>query len=712
MGNCVDLIETIGARSAESPEALALVFVDHRGVELARYTYGQFWEVSCSIASEIQESLHPGDRVVLAVTSGPGAVLTFLGCLCAGVLPVIATAPRHRNDQARLSRLTHILAATQPRRLYVSSESDGAIEPGVTPPGCQRIVFNESDSAPTAGFEMNGASLWRRPDINGSSPAYIQFTSGSSGRPRGVLLVHSNVLANLTAIHRVFGHDRDFRGFSWLPLHHDMGLVGHVLEPLSRGASSVLAPPSLFSFQPLAWLSCISRFRATDSGAPPFAYRMCALRPGELPADLELSCWRNAYCGAETIAPDVLEQFAARFSARGFRRAAFLPCYGLAEATLLAAGGRELIHQAGRLSYALLPEVGMRVLHPENNEEATAGELGEICISGPCVGRTLGEGTESRDAFVSVNGVETRFLRTGDMGSIFEGRLRLAGRKDGLMIVRGVKYYPEDVEGILSAIPEMAGEGAAVCFSTPGSETSEIVVLQEIRRTRPEEFRDLTARIHSAVNDGCGLTLSAVALVRQGGILRTSSGKISRAENRTAWIAGKIQSQFVLRRSPQTRDRSRDIAVIGMACRFPKAPDLDSFWNLLSSGVDAIEEVPADRWDWRDYYSPEVAPGKMNTRWGGFLDGVYEFDAAFFGIPDHEALEMDQQQRLVLEVAWRAIEHAGLPLDRLRRRGVILHQRDVRAQCGEQGLPDFGIGRGGRRNVEGVDHTPLEFTVG
>lgn len=669
----IDLVELLEARAALWPDEPAFTFLDRHADELAAFSYRELRNTCCALAAEMQQSLSPGDSVVLALSSGPRTVLTFLGCLCAGVLPVITTPPRHPKDEARHRRLEHVLRETRARRLYLSSEASAFVQDGTLPPDCLRLDVDEERNFAS----HSDAEMWRRPAITGDSPAYLQFTSGSTGKPKGILLSHANVLANLTAIQRVFAHGRDFRGFSWLPLHHDMGLVGHVFAPLHAGGISVLAPPTLFSSRPLAWLECISRFRATDSGAPPFAYHLCAARAEELTAELDLSCWRNAYCGAEVVDPSILERFAKRFAPQGFRKGALLPCYGLAEVTLLAAGGHELEQENGQYGYALLPEVGVLVLQPDADTAMPDGEPGEVCVSGPCVGKLLGDEAETRLARLGVDSVERQWLRTGDIGSVSRNRLLLKGRKDGMMIVRGVKHYPEDIETIATAMPELAGEGSSICFAVPGIGTSETVLLQEIRHTRPEDYSRLANRIHLAVAEASGLTLSTIALVRRGAILHTSSGKRARAATRDAWMEGRIRSQFLLRQSTgsaEARERSRDVAVIGMACRFPKAASLEEFWDLLAHGVDAIDEVPADRWDWKEHYAPEVLPGKMNTRWGGFLEGIYDFDARFFGIPDHEALEMDPHQRLVLEVAWRALEHAGLSLDRLRgsNTGVFL----------------------------------------
>ncbi|HEY6391893.1 MAG TPA: beta-ketoacyl synthase N-terminal-like domain-containing protein, partial [Bryobacteraceae bacterium] len=681
-GNCLNLIDILNVRAAANPHKTAFQFLGNDGGELCRLSYSLLLTKSRAFAGRLQTQAARAERVVIAASSGPAAVLAFLGCLQAGVVPVLSPAPRHRKDRRSLDRLQRIIAMTAPRRLYVAEESFEAAGSMELPNTCTLVALDDRAAIEDPGDER-AAQDWRRPAVDGETPAYLQFTSGSTANPRGVVIRHRNLLANLALIARVFGHDENVRGFGWLPLHHDMGLVGHVLEPLYAGGLSVLASPAMFSRNPLSWLEAIARYRATDSGAPPFAYQLCARHSGETPANLDLSCWRNAYCGAEAIPEHVLEQFASRFAAHGFARTAFLPCYGLAEATLFVAGGKRPDGWASRgdparLCYELAPEIEVRILDKDGRAEQAEGECGEIAIAGCSVAEDYHQAPEAtcaaRVSLRSGDG-ERLFLRTGDLGFVSGGDLVVTGRKSDLIIVRGVNYHPEDLEESAASAYDLPRQDSLACFSIPGPATEQAMLVVEAKSSQ-EGLAEAAAAIETAISEAHGLPVS-VAFVKRGSIPRTSSGKISRRACREAWLDATLERSVIWRKSVSAapretppaqpgRNPARDIAVIGMACRFPGANDLDSFWTLLAEGADAIQVAPQDRWDSDLYYDPNPAvPGKMNTRWGGFIDAIDRFDAGFFGIAPHEAVEMDPQQRLVLEVAWRALEHAGVTKERL-----------------------------------------------
>lgn len=669
----------------------AFIFLDGDGAEVARLSYGETRRRSRAFAAGLQAELGPGERVVLALPTTPELVLAFYGSLLAGVIPVLCAAPRHRRDQRGEQRLRMVLAQAGAKRLFVASEGAAALEQLSLPAGCKVVAGIEELSA--------DEKLWQRPAVSASSPAYLQLTSGSTARPHLVLLSHENVLSNLEMVRRLFDDD-EMRGVSWLPPYHDMGLVGHLLEPAYNEGLSVLAPPGLFAHDPLNWLKAVSRYRATSSGAPPFAYAQCVRRAADAPADLDLSCWKNAYVGSEQVWLDVLEEFARAFAPYGFERGALLPCYGLAEATLYVAG-RHLSEDTRRKArspetglaltgYALTdPELAVRIVEPDSGRELPAGEVGEVCLSGPSVTRGYYGDEEATSAAFrpSSDGVRA-MLRTGDLGFLDGDALYIAGRLKDLVIIRGVNYHPEELEASAGASHELLRHLPAACFSVEGRETERLVVLQEVGPSRREEWPAVIAAVRDAIADQHGIQPSAVMLVRRGTLPRTTSGKVSRAQCREAFVAGTLRREAVWGDAPARRFEpaveapgprrngteapaaegvSEPIAVVGMACKFPGgADDPEALWALLAEGVDAISETPPDRWDPDLFYDPRPAvPGKMNTRWGGFLQGVGDFDAEFFGIAAHEAAEIDPQQRLLLEVAWRAFESAGLTARRL-----------------------------------------------
>jgi acyl transferase domain-containing protein/acyl-CoA synthetase (AMP-forming)/AMP-acid ligase II/surfactin synthase thioesterase subunit/acyl carrier protein len=681
------ITEMIDLRASLRPDKSAFVFLGTDGEEVSRCSYGELRHKSLSFAAGLQQAeILPGEIVVLALTTGPEAIVAFFGSLYAGVIPVLLVPPRHKKDRQGIERLQRVVNKTMARRLYVAEGNFIALKTPLTGPGCDIICAPEHSASP---------ARYVRPDVSGVSPAYLQFTSGSTSQPRGIVLSHENVLANLELIRRVFKHDERLITVSWLPLHHDMGLIGHALEPLLVGGTSVLLPPAAFALEPLHWLRAISHYRAMSSGGPPFAYHLCAQRAGALERGLDLSCWSNAYVGAEPVSFDVLEDFARAYAPHGFRRAAFLPCYGLAEATLFVAGesavdGLKISRDNGTarklIGYSCKHgELEIRIVDPESGTERPDGQAGEILVSGRSVAQEYFDDKEaSSRAFVTAAaGEDARsFLRTGDLGFLHDGVLYVTGRLKDLIIIRGKNYYPEDIEATVRAGHELLRHEASASFSVPGRATEELVLVLEVKPVTKSGWPALFAAARDAIAQEHGLQTATIILIRRGGLPRTSSGKISRSACRDAYLRGALSEEARWQSSRADSDESErlrvepfshhqsspePIAIIGMACRFPGAESgPEAYWSLLAGGVDAIREIPPERWNADLFYDPRPAvPGKMNTRRGGFLRDIDAFDAEFFGIAPHEAAEVDPQQRLLLEVAWRAFEHAGLSTSHL-----------------------------------------------
>lgn len=660
------LIDLIEFQAAALSTKTALIVLDNHGNELESLSFADLAGRARALAVALRRDLQPGDRVVLALASGVDAVIAFLGTLYADLLPALAAPPRHARDRRGMGRIERIAASTAARRVFLAPEFLATAHGAALPETCEPICI-ESLEAPHA--------RWTPPTGEPHGAAYLQFTSGSTQQLKGVVLSHANVLANLAFIDELFRHDPALAVFGWLPLHHDMGLVGHVLEPLYVGACSILAPPAFYSSRPLNWLEAISRYRAASSGAPPFAYHACAAFVGECSPDLDLSCWANAYVGAEAVPESTLAAFTNRFAKHGFRQAAWLPCYGLAEATLLVAGGHRHpgweSHQSTdrRLRYAVDPRrARIRILAPGARHEVAPGEIGEIALCGPSVAPGYYQDPERTHATFIALDDGAPYLRTGDLGLLAGDDLVVTGRSSDLLIICGVNYHAEDLEQSIRQALEPQARDATACFSVPDTEagTEQVVLVQEVK-TPFAGHDETTAAMRDTLAQQHGLQLSAIAYVRRGAIPRTSSGKISRSACRSAYLEGKLDTAATWEaRSIHQRPSPERIAVIGMACRFPGADGSAEFWSKLAAGFDAITEVPSTRWDVARYYDPRPAiPGKMNTCWGGFLEGIDKFDAPFFGIAPGEAAEMDPQQRIALEVVWRAIEDAGLQAEAL-----------------------------------------------
>jgi len=393
--------------------------------------------------------------------------------------------------------------------------------------------------------------------------ALLQYTSGSTATPNGVMLTHGNLLANNQMIAEAFGHDETSRGVSWLPLFHDMGLIGHVLQPVFVGGLSVLLPPLSFIQRPVRWLEAISAWRATTSGGPSYAYALCADKIAAGKAEgIDLSSWRVAYCGSEPVRAAILKRFAQRFAGNGFRQEALQPCYGLAEATLLATSrapgeGLYVARPAAQATASIHEAVScgrpwaggkIAIVNAESGVPADEGQVGEVCISGPHVAAGYWRRpAESADVFRGdANEHGHAVLRTGDLGFLCNGELFVLGRLKDTIIVFGEKHAAEDIEATVALSDPLfeGSSGAAFAVSQDSADGSEKpVIVQEVRAKHADGETLLRAARNAAaaVIRAHNLRLSDVVFVRTGTLPRTSSGKVRRAACRDLYSDGQIE---------------------------------------------------------------------------------------------------------------------------------------------------------------------------
>ena len=394
------------------------------------------------------------------------------------------------------------------------------------------------------------AGLWEPPRVRSEDLAFLQYTSGSTSEPRGVMVSHANLLYNCDYMREVFGLSRSTVSLTWLPHFHDMGLVEGLMNPLYTGYPAVLIPPAQFVARPIRWLQAISKFRVTHSGAPNFAYDLCVrkVRPEER-AHLDLSSWTLAYTGAEPVRRATMDRFAGYFAPCGFSAQSFFPSYGLAEATLMVCGGRRKESPAAPKAPVACGrarrETRIAIVDPGTRRFCSDGVEGEIWLAGPTVARGYwNRSRETRETFdaYSADTNEGPFLRTGDLGVLDRGQLSITGRLKDLIIIRGSNFYPQDIEWVVGEAHEALRPGFGAAFSVAIEDEERLVVAQEVERrfrgAGPSELESIARAVREAVADEFELPLYALRLLKVGSIPMTSSGKIQRHACRADFLSG------------------------------------------------------------------------------------------------------------------------------------------------------------------------------
>lgn len=554
-----NIVALLAERAQQHPQRTALTFLRDGDGSEERLSYAELHDRACAIAAELQRRAGPGERALLLYPSGASYACAFLACLYAGWIAVPAYPPESL-DARHVARVLGIAADARPRLVLTEQTLAAPLQ------AVQRAqpLFAAIELLATDTVDLAQRADYRRPALAPDSAAFLQYTSGSTAEPRGVVVGHDNLMANERVIRAAFAMRDDDVVVSWLPLFHDMGLVGALLQPLYSGVSLVLMGPQHFIERPLRWLAAISRHGGTVSGAPDFAYRLCAERArAGLPAGLDLSRWRLAFCGAEPVRAATLEAFADRFGSLGFERRALYPCYGLAEATLLATGGEPGagVHTRRFAAPALSRNVAREleggaalvgcgrprmehelvVADVDSGALVAPGCVGELQLAGPSVTRGYWRRPElDADTFVEHGG--KRYLRTGDLGFELDGQVYITGRRKDVILIRGQNLYPQDLERSVEEQVEVVRKGRCVAFAIELRGGERVGVAAEISpRARawinPEQ---VCRAISEATGQEQGEAAQLVLLVNAGGLPITSSGKLQRAATRRAWLGGTL----------------------------------------------------------------------------------------------------------------------------------------------------------------------------
>ncbi|NJM71683.1 MAG: fatty acyl-AMP ligase [Scytonema sp. RU_4_4] len=559
------LIDILRYRALQQPDITVYTFLENGERESDHLTYQQLDRKARAIAAQLQSFLAPGERALLLYPPGLEFTCAFFGCLYAGIVAVPGYPPRQNQS---LSRLQAIVSDAQASVALTTQSLLANIE--------KRLAENPELGAvrwvATDNLNSNLASNWQEPTLCESNLAFLQYTSGSTGTPKGVMVSHGNLLYNEQMVKIAYQHTEKTIFVGWLPLFHDMGLIGNVLQPLYLGIPCFLMSPVAFIQMPFRWLQAISRYQATTSGGPNFAYDLCVrkITPEQL-ASLDLSSWDVAFNGAEPVRADTLERFAATFEPCGFRARAFYPCYGMAETTLFVSGGLKTappvvysVEGAALEQNRVVATVGKQedartivgcgqtwldqkiaIVNPESLTLCSASQVGEIWVSGPNVTHGYwnrrSETEQTFNAYLADTG-EGPFLRTGDLGFLQDGELFITGRLKDVIIIRGRNHYPQDIELTVEQSHPALRPGCGAAFAVEINDQERLVVVAEVERSylHKLDVNKVVGDICQAVTHQHELQVYAVLLLKTGSIPKTSSGKIQRHACQTGFLKGSL----------------------------------------------------------------------------------------------------------------------------------------------------------------------------
>jgi FkbH-like protein len=560
------LVDLVRQRARRRPDRLAFTFLPDGETESAHLTYADLDRQARAIGAELQAVGKRGDRVLLLYPASLDYIAAFLGCLYAGMIAVPSYPPRlNRPD----SRLQAIVADARATVALTSAPILSSLE--------GRLSHMPSLDAlrwfATEDISLDLAEEWRASEISAHTLAFLQYTSGSTAAPKGVMVGHDNLLYNLEMLKTGFGRSERDVFISWLPLFHDMGLIVMALQSIYVGARCVLIPSAGFLQRPFCWLQALSRYKGTISGGPNFAYDLCVQRvTQEEKETLDLRAWDLAVNGAEPVRHRTLERFAKAFAPCGLRRETLYPGYGLAEATVFVSGGdgaalespvahtfQEDALGRGQVSLASGPEGGqtlvacgqawlderITIVDPESLVRCQADRVGEIWVEGPNVAQGYwnrpDETRRTFQAYLADTG-EGPFLRTGDLGFVYDGRLYIAGRIKDLIIIRGRNHYPQDIELTVAKSHPALELDCGAAFSVDVKDEERLVVVQEVkRRYRHGDMTQVIDAVRQAVAEEYDLQVYAIVLIRPGSLPKTSSGKIQRRACRTKFLEGSLK---------------------------------------------------------------------------------------------------------------------------------------------------------------------------
>ena len=568
LSSLCSMVELLGYRAAEQPDDPAYILLSDRGREYTAISFAELDRRARRLGARLSERAEPGDRALLLFPNGIDFMVAFFGCLIAGIIAVPMMLPRR---QSARDSSDSIVADCAPRIGLATA----ALLSGGRVDIAGRFGSLDWLTADELATEAKAPATRDFPAIGADDLAFLQYTSGSTSQPNGVMVSHGNLLANLGMMRAAFGNTRASTYVSWTPLYHDMGLIINVLASLYTGALCVLMSPVAFVQRPLLWLRTISNYRAEVSVGPNFAFDLCVDRyRAEDVAGIDLSWWKLALNASETVRAETIRRFAATFEPHGFSSSAMYPAYGMAEATVLISAGDRgagpVIRAVSRVGLQkhraapppdeadtqevvgcgrTLPGEELIIVDPESRRKLSPGAIGEIWATGPNVALGYWQKPDATAASFAARLAEADddqfWLRTGDLGFLDEaGEVFITGRIKEIVIIRGVNHYPQDIEHTVQRChPALRRHGGAAFAINAAGGIEKLIVVQEVERTYRNRIEpaEIAARIREAIVLEHDIVPYEIALLRPGALPKTTSGKIQRALARQLWLTDALE---------------------------------------------------------------------------------------------------------------------------------------------------------------------------
>jgi acyl-CoA synthetase (AMP-forming)/AMP-acid ligase II len=556
-----NIVEILQQQAIERPQQIVFTWLQDGEAKAIDLTYQELDKQAKAIAGFLQQSIEPGSRALLVYPYHQGLefITAFFGCLYAGIIAVPCHPPLNRLTTSELQ--SRLISASAKIILTESSLLTKL-----------QARLPNSNFLDTQTFNKKTNDNWTKPELKPDTIAFLQYTSGSTGEPKGVIITHDCLLQNQQMLQLAFGHTQQTVGVGWLPLFHDMGLIGNVIQVIYLGATCTLMSPISFVQQPFRWLQAISKYRATTSGAPNFAYDLLCDRITEKQlAELDLSSWQVAFCGAEPVKAETMEKFSRKFSPCGFRPEVFYPCYGMAEATLMITGGSHMKSPTVKYLDKKALTQNRVVFIDKNNPEATsivsagfswldgqlaiansqsltecaAHEVGEIWFAASSVGKgywQLPEAT-TKTFQAYLNKSDRSFLRTGDLGFIEDGELYITGRLNDVLVFWGFNHYPQQIEQTVAQAHPALKPNCGAAFAVKAAGEERLVIVQEIDRNHRKSmvFGDIVEAIRWEIFQQHFIDVYAIVLLPPGHLPKTSSGKVRRSVCRQKFLDDSLE---------------------------------------------------------------------------------------------------------------------------------------------------------------------------